>query len=63
MQLNFLTEDNVIEKFAEMFPNCPDPKHQPKVVEYLTKVFKYVEEQRVKRELIDAKAIEESDDE
>jgi len=55
-----MTEDNVIEKFAEMFPNCPDPEHQPKVVEYLVKVFKHVEEQRVKRELIDAQAIEDS---
>jgi len=43
-----------------MFPNCPDPEHQPKVVEYLVKVFKHVEEQRVKRELLEAQAIKDS---
>ena len=55
-----MTEDKVIEDFSKMFPNCPDPEHQPKVVEYLVKVFKHVEEQRVKKELLDAQAIEDS---
>ena len=55
-----MTEDKVIEDFSEMFPNCPHPEHQPRVVEYLVKVFKHVEEQRVKKELLDAQAIEDS---
>tara|TARA_R110000772_G_scaffold29612_2_gene73892 strand:+ start:2400 stop:2567 length:168 start_codon:yes stop_codon:yes gene_type:complete len=48
-----MTEDKVIENFSKMFPNCPDPEHQPRVVEYLVKVFKHVEEQRVKKESVD----------
>jgi|TARA_B110000977_G_scaffold96581_1_gene127366 hypothetical protein len=55
-----MTEDKVIENFSKMFPNCPDPEHQPRVVEYLVKVFKHVEEQRVKRELLEAQAIKDS---
>jgi len=55
-----MSEDKVIENFSKMFPNCPDPEHQPKVVEYLVKVFKHVEEQRVKRELLEAQAIKDS---
>ena len=37
-----MTEDKVVEDFLEMFPNCPNPEHQPKVVEHLVKVFKHV---------------------
>ena len=55
-----MTEDKVIENFSKTFPNCPDPEHQPKIVEYLVKVFKHAEEQRLKRELIDAQSIEDS---
>jgi len=55
-----MSEDKVIENFSKMFPNCPDPEHQPRVVEYLVKVFKHVEEQRVKRELLEAQAIKDS---
>jgi len=55
-----MTEEEVIENFSKMFPNCPDPEHQPRVVEYLVRVYKYVEDQRLKRELLAAQAIEDS---
>ena len=58
--MNRMTEDKVVEKFSEMFPNCPHPEHQPRVVGYLVKVFKHVEDQRLKRELLAAQAIEDS---
>ena len=55
-----MTEDKVVEDFFEMFPNCPNPEHQPMVVRHLVQVFKNVTDQRARRELLDAQAIEDS---
>ena len=30
-----------LEKFLEMYPNIPDPKHHPKVWAYYVKLYKY----------------------
>ena len=41
-----MTEDKVIEDFFEMFPDCPNPKHQPMVVQHLVRLFKHIHEER-----------------
>jgi hypothetical protein len=37
-----MTDDKTLEEFFEMFPNCPNPEHQPMIVRHLVEIFKHV---------------------
>lgn len=34
-----MTSEEHAIKFMEMFPNCPNPKHEPKKFEYFVKMY------------------------
>lgn len=36
-----MTSEEHTIKFLEMFPDCPNPKHSPKKVQYLIRLYLY----------------------
>lgn len=43
-----MTEDQLkeIEEFCEMFPNAPNPEHEPKRFAWYVKLFRYFKSKR-----------------
>ncbi len=37
--------DEEVEDFLRKYPQCPNPEHSPKAVEYLVRMYKYYKEQ------------------
>jgi hypothetical protein len=38
--------DEEVEDFFKKYPQCPNPEHSPKTVEYLVPTHKYYKEQK-----------------